>query len=402
MLPDIDFPKSDEYRTGSAYEPLTFYMEALAERRRADLLLGYFSSSAISVLALGFAKFISNGGRMRLIINNVLSERDKAALIKGSTTDADHYAFTADDFQTLRWTLDGYGHHFFACVAWLIASGRIQIRAIKPKHGRGIAHYKSGVFYDGENKVRFKGSCNFTASGLLENLEELDVKTSWKLGDDAFVTYESEYDQLFAGTADHAELIPFEQIETMFVRDYGGKDLDELLVNEQQLLTQKTAHSHSPAHQTAVTKLTQHIDTYLTTPRFPYDSGPRPYQREAYENWVANDYKGVFAMATGTGKTITTLNCLLNEAAKTGTYQAVIVVPTTVLVEQWTHEARKFNFREVITVSGGSKTWQTDLSRIVTKFSFGVPTSFVVIVTYKLFAKAAFDSEVEPSNIALA
>ena len=49
----------------------------------------------------------------------------------------------------------------------------------------------------------------------------------------------------------------------------------------------------------------------------------------------ANNYKGMFAMATGTGKTITSLNCLLNEYKKTGIYRAIITVPTTALVEQW-------------------------------------------------------------------
>ncbi len=77
MLTDIDFPKSEEYRTGAEYDPLTFYMESLVESTRLDLLLGYFSSSAISVLSVGFAKFISNGGRVRLIINHILSEQDK-------------------------------------------------------------------------------------------------------------------------------------------------------------------------------------------------------------------------------------------------------------------------------------------------------------------------------------
>lgn len=89
MLSDIDFPKGDEYRTGTAYEPLTFYMESLAESTRLDLLLGYFSSSAISVLSVGFAKFISNGGRIRLIINHILSAPDKAAVLEGLTTPAD-------------------------------------------------------------------------------------------------------------------------------------------------------------------------------------------------------------------------------------------------------------------------------------------------------------------------
>lgn len=97
-------------------------------------------------------------------------------------------------------------------------------------------------------------------------------------------------------------------------------------------------------------------------------------------------------MATGTGKTITALNCVLNESMKTGRYQAVIMVPTTILVEQWTHEARKFNFREIITVSSKSAGWQAELGRIVNQLSFQMNPSFVVIVTYKSFTKPAFQT----------
>ncbi len=392
MLSDIDFPKSEEYRTGTENEPLTFYMESLAESTRLDLLLGYFSSSAIRVLAVGFAKFISNGGRMRMIINHVLSGQDKQALLIGRSSAPDDYVFSASDFQTLRATLDSYGHHFFACIAWLIASDRMQIRAIRPKDRRGISHYKSGIFYDGTNRVKFKGSCNFTASGLLENLEELDVKVSWKSDTDAFAEYEHEYNLLFDGLTDYAELIPFADIEEVIVRDYGGKDLDELLADEQKLAAHKAGQLQNQSYQRAVAKILQAIETYRTTPRFPYESGPRDYQKEAAQNWIDNDYQGIFAMATGTGKTITSLNCVLNEYQKTGNYQAVILVPTTVLVEQWTHECRKFNFREIITVSAKSKNWQAELGNIRNKLSFGVATSFIIIVTYKSFTKPQFQT----------
>ncbi len=392
MLLDIDFPLSNEYRTGSENEPLTFYMQSLAESTRLDLLLGYFSSSAISVLAVGFAKFISNGGRVRLIINHILSAQDKAAVLAGATANPAHYSFSADDFQTLRGALDSYGHHFFDCIAWLIATKRVQIRATKPKDRRGISHYKSGIFYDGMNRVKFKGSCNFTASGLLENLEELDVKLSWKADDETFADYEHEYNQLFSGLTDYAELIPVEQIEEAIIRDYGGKHLDELLVNGHKLAAQKAKQVRSQTHQKAVAQILRTIETYLAAPRFPYESGPRTYQREAYQNWVENDYQGIFAMATGTGKTITALNCVLNESHKTGQYQAVILVPTTVLVEQWTREARKFNFRNIIPVSPQTKDWPAELGDITNKLSFGVGASFVIIVTYKSFTKPAFQT----------
>ena len=318
--------------------------------------------------------------------------RDKQALLTGTSANPDGYAFSEDDFQALRQTLDSYGHHFFACIAWLIASKRMQIQAIRPKDRRGISHYKSGIFYDGTSRVKFKGSCNFTASGLLENLEELDVKLSWKTDVDAFSEYEHEYNQLFNGQTDYAELILFTDIEEAIVREYGGKDLDELLTDEAKLATERAKQIRSKVHQTAVANILQKIETYRTTPRFPYEQGPRDYQQEAAQNWVVNDYKGIFAMATGTGKTITSLNCVLNEYQKTGQYQAVILVPTTVLVEQWTHECRKFNFWEIITVSAKSKNWQAELGNIRNKLSFGVATSFIIIVTYKSFTKPQFQT----------
>ena len=49
-------------------------------------------------------------------------------------------------------------------------------------------------------------------------------------------------------------------------------------------------------------------------------------------------------MATGTGKTITSLNCLLEVYKKTGYYKALILVPTITLVNQWENECKKFNF----------------------------------------------------------
>jgi len=36
----------------------------------------------------------------------------------------------------------------------------------------------------------------------------------------------------------------------------------------------------------------------------------RDYQEQAITNWLTNDNKGIFEMATGTGKTFTALGCL--------------------------------------------------------------------------------------------
>ncbi len=393
MLNDFALPPSGEYRSGSDYEPVAFYMDALLESKRLDLLLGYFSSSAISVLSIGFAKFLSNDGRVRMVINHILSQQDKEAVLTGLNTHERDYQFTLNDFIGLKNNLDAYGRHFFECLAWLIASKRIEIVAVRPKGDRGISHYKSGVFYDGQNEIKFQSSCNFTASGLLENLEELFVKCSWKTRSDqeAIREYHNYFDQIFNQKADFVEHIPFEAIEVVIQNEFGDRNLNELLVQEEQLIKKKAQQSYKPYYQKVLDRAQEHVEAYLKEPKFPHPNGPRDYQTLAYQRWVENDRHGIFAMATGTGKTITALNCVLAEYQQNQDkpYQMVVLVPTISLVEQWEKEARSFNFSNIIKVS--SKTdWEHDLAGVLTFIKFGGAKAFVVICTYATFYREKF------------
>ena len=80
MLSDVQFKHS--YSSGLD-EPKEFFTEALIESATFDLGLGFFSSSGIRSLALGFALFIANGGKMRVVINHILSKEDKDAIENG-------------------------------------------------------------------------------------------------------------------------------------------------------------------------------------------------------------------------------------------------------------------------------------------------------------------------------
>ena len=116
---------------------------------------------------------------MRLVINHQLSYKDKEALKRGNEETILSGGFDLTDFQKLKNTLNQYDQHFFECLAYLIKEKRIEIKVIRPKSGRGIAHFKLGVFRDETHSVRINGSQNLTAYGLSENLENLDVDLSW-------------------------------------------------------------------------------------------------------------------------------------------------------------------------------------------------------------------------------
>ena len=67
-------------------------------------------------------------------------------------------------------------------------------------------------------------------------------------------------------------------------------------------------------------------------------------------------------MATGTGKTITSLNCILEEY-KNEFYRFVVVVPTKPLAYQWQEEvSKKFNFQNILN-SCIDRDWDTRLKR---------------------------------------
>ncbi len=392
MLKQVNWSEDRSYRTGSESEPIQFYMDGLCNSKKFDLLLGYFSSAAINVLSLGFASFLYSGGTMRMVVNNVLSQEDRDAIKAGREGDIENIAIDLTDIKQLKRTLNDYGKHFFDCLAWLIANEKIQIKIIKPKTGKGIAHYKSGAFSDGVDTVGFKASCNFTAFGLLENLEELDGFLSWENSRSSKMInrQNSFFEMVFSGKSDIVDYLEVEDVSIAIKKEFGNASLNELLIKEKELVERKSRVLENKGVRKSFEKAITHIEEIQREPRFPYPEGAREYQIAAYDAWVGNGYKGVFAMATGTGKTITSLNCLLNLYRETNTYKAIITVPTTALLEQWKKECAKFNFSNVITVSS-KENWSDNLAFFNTATKL-TNTNFIVIVTYASLTRPKFQS----------
>lgn len=395
MLKKVDWAEDRGYKTGSEDEPFQFYMDALCNSTTFDLLLGYFSSSAINLLSLGFANFIYKGGKIRMVINNVLSASDKIAIQNGIEGNAINNQFKLNNIRELRKTLNDSGKHFFECFAYLIAQNRIEVKIIQPKGGKGISHYKSGVFRDDQNMIGFKASCNFTAYGLLENLEELDCFLSWEDNRSTkWLKSQTDYfNTIFNEEADFVDYLKPNDILVSIVEQFGDKSLQELLINEKELIDKKKNLFNNPKVEKSINSAFEKLEEFErkeSLPKFPFKEGPREYQIKAYKNWLLNNKKGLFAMATGTGKTLTALNCLLNEYLKEDTYKAIILVPTLELVEQWKKECAKFNYINIITVSSKEK-WKDKLSFYNTLARINSP-SFIVIATYASFVKDKFQN----------
>jgi len=390
MLQEVKWSESRVYRSYDKHEPMEFYLKALTNSESFDLLLGYFSSSAINILSLGFARFIYNGGKVRIVANHILSKADKGILQDAKEGNYDPDIIDLLNIKSLKNSLDEYGQHFFNCLSYLIANGRIEIVLVSPKKGRGLSHFKSGTFSDGTDTIGFKASCNFTYSGITQNLEELDVFLLWENSRSSkLIKSQTEYfENIFFKNADFVNYIEPNDIQIAIENEFNSKTIDELIVDEVELLKARNRVLNNPYLNDLIVHEEEEVYKIATTPRFPYPAGPRGYQELAFKNWKANDKKGIFAMATGTGKTITALNCLYNEYLESEFYRAVIIVPTISLVEQWVEECEKFNFKNITTVS--SKTdWTRYFSEVLTK-SLLEDSSYIIIVTYASFPRSKF------------
>ena len=138
-LRNIEYAKDRVYRSQSTNEPVSFYLYALSNSISFDLLLGYFSSSAINILSLGFATFLYNGGKMRIVANDVLSENDANAIKNSESINSSSKLLDLKNIKSMKNSLDEYNYHFFNCLSWLIANKRIDIILIKPRNSIGIA-----------------------------------------------------------------------------------------------------------------------------------------------------------------------------------------------------------------------------------------------------------------------
>ena len=335
MLKSVNWAEDGTYTPQGKHTPYEFFSNALENSSFFDIELGYFSSATISVLAESFATFIIRGGRMRMAINQIVSAKDKDAISAGLNGGIE-LPFDLSNWTSIKETLDEYGEHFFKCLAYMIQEKRIELQIISPKNTPGIAHTKKGQFFDEDGTiVGFSGSANFTLGGLFNNLEEINVflSTSPDPQIQKKISNQREhFNRLMNGVEDDIEYLSANELEEAIMNTYGNQDIEDLINVEKKLKEYKRKRQSKKGHQ-----LTIDSDPL---PKFPYDSGPRKYQQLAFDNWKQNKQQGLFAMATGTGKTITSLNCLLEIYKRYGYYMGIILVPTITLVNQWADECR--------------------------------------------------------------
>lgn len=116
----------------------------------------------------------------------------------------------------------------------------------------------------------------------------------------------------------------------------------------------------------------------------------RDYQLEAIDSLRLNDWRGIFEMATGTGKTFTSLFAAKKYYEEKKRIFLIIIVPYVHLINQWAGECNKLGIENILECYGLKNNWLFELSNRIRDFNLGFLDSSCIITSYKTAATEDF------------
>lgn len=350
-----------EYRSDGADLVKDFYTPCLRNATQYWRAVGYFTSNGLALNAVGLAKFLQNDGRIRLVTGRRLMEDDIEAIRSGydtrNQTPTSPPETSFEEVSQNRLTL----------LTWLVAHKRLDVKIAYPSdtdidNSQAMYHEKIGVFLDNtENAIAFAGSQNETVGGLLSNFESFDVHWSW------------DTKQRVQQKIDNFTRLWDNKTEKLEVVDFPIAVARDLLLYQH---VYPTGQDQTPPDSQQVIESTA---SYL-----PNDLVLRTYQSEAIDAWFENGCRGLWEMATGTGKTITALSALARLREEKDHLFVLIVCPYQHLVDQWYEEVVRFGF-EPIRAYKSSRIWVNQVNNALGLHNWRVSKDVWVITTHTTF-----------------
>jgi HKD family nuclease len=375
----------DEYRSDRFALIQDFYIPCLEKATVYSRAVGFFSSTSMAAAAQGITALISSGGKMQLIASPYLSAEDADAIDRGLKQREE--VIISAVTRELEQEFEQIVKDRLASLAWLLAEGFLEIKLAIPKniHKSGIYHEKLGIFSDREgNIIAFTGSANESSTALIDNFECIDVFCSWHTGVNERALRKTEnFQRLWNNCTSNLEVINFPEAATRSLLRLRP----ELSPQWEPSLTSGTEILSQPSEQ----QILQLDERSLGYPKLPSYIQVRSYQQQAVDNWFANKGRGTLKMATGSGKTITSLLIACELYQKIGLKALLVVCPYRHLVTQWARECQKFGL-ETILAFENARQWQPELSTQLYNLSSNRKPFLTVITTNSTLMSAGLQS----------
>jgi superfamily II DNA or RNA helicase len=344
----------NSYRSGNDDILNDFYIPCLRNANQYDRAAGYFDSKSLVLAAQGISKLVLNDGKMRLIVSPRLKPEDIEVLEQASEPETDldeeevienalHRELSAEQFE------DYLKRDRFKCLAWMLEEEMLEIRIAYMTDADNLnpfSHYheKLGVFSDDHgNQVAFFGSINETELAWTDNFESFDVYTNWWPGLDMRTSEKQE----------------------SFNKLWNNEE-SRVTVKELPDAVESGLKEHSP--ETVEGRPDLELFNKDDTGESEEEEEEIPlweHQEQSIDEWIANDYRGIFALATGTGKTRAAIAAANLDADNRVT---LVVVPTTTLLNQWKEDIEELIDGAEILVCSGETDWRKEMLSLVNPY----------------------------------
>ena len=338
-----------------------FYTPVLQEAVLYQRAVGFFSSTALIDLTKGISGMIKNKGKIQFIVSPLLSQEDIDAINKGYEKKKIIGEALMREFREPE---NYFQEERLNWLAYLIEEGFLEIKVAftPPNKKLGMYHEKVGIVTDDYgNKIVFTGSLNETINAFHNNYESIVVFNSWEESKDYADEMQKDFELLWNGNDEDLEIIEFPEVVKEKFRVKRKESLN--------LEIDETEDPDKPEIKKGI-------------PHTPDGFGFRDYQIEAIEAWREQGYRGIFDMATGTGKTYTGLGAVVRLFEEKRRLAIIIVCPYQHLVEQWVEDIELFNMTPTIGYSASKqKNWKKRLSDDILDFSIGVIDTFCFVTT---------------------
>jgi superfamily II DNA or RNA helicase len=359
-----------------------FYSPALSVSVQYSRLTGFFSSTSLAAAAKGISGLVRNGGRVRIITGAVFREDDVRA-IRQAVEDPEKVLERTmlDELGDLE---NEFVKDHVRALGWMIAKGRLQIKVAivldeneypldaRKVEKQGIFHQKVGILEDLDgNRLSFSGSDNESAHGWQSNVEEFKVFRSWVDSEEEYLQADlKKFTKFWESNARRTRIVDMPKAIEERLIEIAPETIEELGL-------EKWIKSK---HAAAAVEL-------------------RSYQKAAVQSWLNNGKKGIFEMATGTGKTIAALSSLKEAFESESKIVVIISSPFMHLSEQWIRESDKFGIQcDKIIADSSSNKWKDKLVDGMLDVENGISTKLMVLTTHDTFSSEDFMSIIRESR----
>lgn len=345
-----------------------FYIPVLSHSKRYYRLAGFFSSSSLSLAAAGITGLIANDGEMKIVVSVRLSKDDVEAINKGSKSPQSAIEDAMiNDMESLE---EGLVKNRLKALAYLVAKGKLEIKVAVLTNQKGeplssesaqynIFHQKVGIAVDERgDTIAFNGSLNESSGGWISNVEEFNVFRSWVDGEVPHLKASvDKFERFWLGNTRRALILDVPEAVRRSLIKMAPIDSAELFIENG--------------------KIGKRISL-------------RDYQQRAISGWLREGKRGIFEMATGTGKTITALSCLEKVIGGEKSIAVVITAPFKHLVRQWAQEMENLGLGRPIEIHGEVQEWRGVLRDSILDYNNGRKGSLYMITTHETFSKKDF------------